>query len=418
MRILLPTDVFPPDGRGGAAWSSHALAQALIARNHNVTAVVPQAGRRGTSVYSAAGVPAIGVGYYDGGLPFVRNAIRNEWFWPRLAQTLVELAHSGPEPVDLIHAQHVQTAPAAVLAGARLQVPVVVTIRDHWPWDYFATGLHGNRLPYPGTTPAGIVTDLPARLGLPVGVLAIAATPYILAHVRRRAKLLARADAVIAVSHYIGTRLHGIVAPERIHVLPNMVAIDAVEQIAAAPAQHDPGQPFMLFVGKLETNKGAGALIDIFRAIGPRRSALPPLLIAGNGRLRGILERELGLMGVRVHFLDWADHAEVLRLTARCKLLLFPSTWGEPLSRVLLEATALGAPILAMPTGGTRDIIEDGRSGALAATPQQFADRLRSLLDDPETRRRLGAGARIHARNHFAADNLILHYEALYRSLL
>ena len=47
----------------------------------------------------------------------------------------------------VIHAQHIQVAPPAVMAGGRLGVPVVVTVRDHWPWDYFATGLHGDRLP-------------------------------------------------------------------------------------------------------------------------------------------------------------------------------------------------------------------------------------------------------------------------------
>jgi glycogen(starch) synthase len=416
MRILFPADVFPPDGRGGAAWSSHALAQALLTQGHELTALVPRAGQTGTAPYDAAGVPAIGIGYHDGSLPFVRNFLRNEWLWPRLARTIVAIARSG-QPVDLLHAQHVQTAPAAVLAAARLNIPVVVTVRDHWPWDYFATGLHGNRVPYPRTTAAGIATDLPARLGPLPGALALAAMPYILGHVRRRSALLARADAVIGVSNYIGERLQGVVAPERIHVLPNIVALEEIAHLATGPAHNDPGQPFLLFVGKLEANKGAAALIDIFREVGSHRATLPPILIAGDGRLRAGLEHELGRMGVRAHFLAWADHTEVLRLTARCDLLLFPSNWGEPLSRVLLEAAALGTAILAMPTGGTRDIIEDGCSGALARTPAQFAQRLIDLLDHPHERRRLGAGAQERARTHFAADRLVQRYQALYRSL-
>ena len=43
--------------------------------------------------------------------------------------------------------------------------PAVVTVRDHWPWDYFATGLHGDRLPYPRNTVASLLTDLPVRAG-------------------------------------------------------------------------------------------------------------------------------------------------------------------------------------------------------------------------------------------------------------
>src|SRR4029450_6650399 len=52
---------------------------------------------------------------------------------------------------------------------------------------------------------------------------------------------------------------------------------------------------------------------------------------------------------------------------ARAPALVFPSLWPEPLSRVLLEALALGTPIAAMDTGGSREILEDGRSGLLVA---------------------------------------------------
>ncbi|PJF45403.1 MAG: glycosyltransferase family 1 protein, partial [Candidatus Thermofonsia Clade 3 bacterium] len=103
---------------------------------------------------------------------------------------------------------------------------------------------------------------------------------------------------------------------------------------------------------------------------------------------------------------------------ARCDLLLFPSAWGEPLSRVLLEACACGAPILAMPTGGTPDIILDGESGALAATVPGFAHRLTELLERPAERRALGAGARRLAARRFAPDIVAGQVERLYQSLV
>jgi glycosyltransferase involved in cell wall biosynthesis len=120
---------------------------------------------------------------------------------------------------------------------------------------------------------------------------------------------------------------------------------------------------------------------------------------------------------VRARFLDWIDHNDVLRLMARCDLLLFPSAWGEPLSRVLLEACACGAPILAMPTGGTPDIIIDGESGALAATVSNFARRLAELLERPAERRALGAEARRRAEQRFAPDVVAGQVERLYQSL-
>ncbi|NJN15799.1 MAG: glycosyltransferase family 4 protein [Oscillochloris sp.] len=416
MRILIPTDVLPPHGKGGAAWSTHTLARALQERGHQVTAIVPQRGRSGITHADALGIPTIYVGYRAPNIPFVQNYVRHEWFRPRLAAAIIAAAQQGP-PVDLIHAQHVQTIPAAVLAGRSLHVPVVATVRDHWPWDYFATGLHAERLPYPHNSAASLLTDLVARRGPLWGLLAAPAIPYMLAHVRQRAKLLSQADAVIACSTYIAARLRSIVADERLHVIPHMVDFAAVERAATAN-QPDPSPlPLLLFAGKLEPNKGAGLLPAIFTAL-RTQGPLPPLrlIIAGDGALRSYLAHELAALEVPTEFLDWAGHDRVLALMARCDLLLFPSAWGEPLSRVLLEASALGAPILAMPTGGTGDIVQDGKTGALAATPQTFAARIRELLADPQQRRQLGENARSAARARYAVEIVAPHYETLYRA--
>lgn len=418
MRILIPTDVFPPDGKGGAAWSTHALALALLGRGHDVTAIVPRRGGGGLERGEALGVPALRLGYRAPRLPFVQNYFRHERLWGRFADAIVAEARRGPPP-DLIHAQHVQAAPAAVLAGRRLGAPVVVTVRDHWPWDYFATGLHGDRLPYPRATPAALATDLVARLGPLRGALAAPAIPYMLAHLRRRAAALAAADAVIACSGYIAGRLAGIVPAERLHVIPHMVDIAANDAVAAAPPAAAWEGALLLFVGKLEPNKGAGLLPAIFRELRAAGAVLPPhtLVVVGDGALRGRLGAELAGLGAPARFLEWAGHDEVLRLMARCDLLLFPSAWGEPLSRVLLEAAALGAPTLAMPTGGTPEIVRDGDTGALAATPRAFALRLADLLAGPAERRRLGERARASAKERFAVERLIPRYEALYRRL-
>jgi glycosyltransferase involved in cell wall biosynthesis len=470
LRVLLPSDVFPPRA-GGAGWSAHALARALIERGHDVTAIVP---RRATTnnrpktedqrlkttawvfgpsslvfgLEDVLGVPTFRVDYWAPNVPILQNYFRHECFWPRLADAIVEIgdrrleigALSSRSPISnlqslIIHAQHVQTAPAAVLAGRRLGAPVVVTVRDHWPWDYFATGLHGDRVPYGRQTWASLAADLPARLGPLKGSVALAAIPYMLAHLRRRQAALRQADAVIAVSRYMARRLEQIVRLERLHVIPNLVDIATVEAaIATAPVSVPEGQPYLLFVGKLERNKGAHLLIEIFRHLldqrpktkvqGPSNQStslvLGPwsLVIAGDGPLRPELERELAALGVRARFLEWADHDEVLRLMARCELLLFPSAWGEPLSRVPLEAGACGAAILAMPTGGTADIIEDGVNGALEATTAGFARRMAALLADHAERRALGAAARRVAAERFAKDVVAGQVEALYTTLL
>ncbi len=419
MNILLPTDVFPPRC-GGAGWSAHALALALIARGHTVTAIVPREGQEGISTGETLGVPTVFASYRAPRIPFLRNYVRNERLWPRLAQVIIETSTSPPflHPATIIHAQHVQVAPSAVIAGRRIGAPVVISVRDHWPWDYFATGLHGDQIPYPCQTWASLATDLPVRLGPLRGAVALPAIPYMLAHLAHRRAALRQASAVITGSRYIAGRLTDLVEPARLHVIPNIVDLTAIDAITATPPTSvPPDEPFVLFVGKLERNKGAHLLNDIVRAA---RDALHrhTLVIAGAGPLKNGLAQAMRTAQVRARFLDWIDHDEALRLMARCDLLLFPSAWGEPLSRVLLEACACGAPILAMPTGGTPDIIIDGESGALAATVSNFARRLAELLERPAERRALGAEARRRAEQRFAPDVVASQVEALYRSLL
>jgi glycosyltransferase involved in cell wall biosynthesis len=134
--------------------------------------------------------------------------------------------------------------------------------------------------------------------------------------------------------------------------------------------------------------------------------------------LRPELERDLAALGVRARLLDWVDHDEVLRLMAGCAALLFPSGWGEPLSRVPLEASACGAPIVAMPTGGTPSIIADGVNGALEPTAAGFARRLAALLAQPERRLALGAAARRLAQERYSKAVVVRRVEQVYGALV
>jgi glycosyltransferase involved in cell wall biosynthesis len=85
---------------------------------------------------------------------------------------------------------------------------------------------------------------------------------------------------------------------------------------------------------------------------------------------------------------------------------------------VLIEASALGAPIAAMDTGGTRDIVHPGLTGLLSADPAAFSHDLRTLFGDARLRSALGAQARIEARARFAASSVAERVEQVYRGLL
>jgi glycosyltransferase involved in cell wall biosynthesis len=83
---------------------------------------------------------------------------------------------------------------------------------------------------------------------------------------------------------------------------------------------------------------------------------------------------------------------------------------------VLLEAIALGTPIAAMDTGGTREILEDGESGLIVADARGLTDAVARLAADAGLRRRLGEGARARA-SAFSPEALVPRYTAVYARL-
>ena len=203
--------------------------------------------------------------------------------------------------------------------------------------------------------------------------------PYMRAQPRAQAAGPRRADAVIAVSTTIAADLRAR-APElaatRLEIIPNPVDI-------AAPARDGPRRrrrrstgPYALYLGKLAPNKGTSHLVDVVE-----RAGLDwPLVIAGDGpdrdahrsAARHAPSRDIRLIG-------WVDQAQATAWLAHASMLIFPSRGPESLSRVLIEASALGVPIAAMNTGGTPDIVEHGETGLLSATPEALADDVRRL---------------------------------------
>jgi len=223
---------------------------------------------------------------------------------------------------------------------------------------------------------------------------------------------LRRAGATLAVSEAIAEELRAADVP-RVEVIPNVVDADETRALSKGPASFDLPARFLLFVGKLEENKGARRLVP---AVAAARTGLP-LVVLGEGSLAHALKFDAASAGVELIVRGWAHREDVLRAMARATVLVFPSLWAEPLSRVLLEALALGAPLAAMDTGGTGEILEHERSGLLVRDAAGLGEAVARLAGDDALRARLAEGARARAAA-FAPAALVPRYEAVYRRLL
>jgi glycosyltransferase involved in cell wall biosynthesis len=179
----------------------------------------------------------------------------------------------------------------------------------------------------------------------------------------------------------------------RIVPVPNAVDMDQFRPGDRAAAKRQlgasPHRPLLLMLANLAPHKGQETAIRAAAQLA-RHGRAVDLWLAGVERGGGqVYQTKLENMATQ---LDVADRMRFLgfrsdgpALLRAADFLLLPSTHeGLPLS--ILEAQASKVPVLAAPTAGVPDVVEDGKTGFLidAADAAGYADRIADLLDSPE----------------------------------
>jgi glycosyltransferase involved in cell wall biosynthesis len=412
MRILFATDAFPP-ASGGSGWSTYELAKGLRERGHEIVIVQPAGSTDGGS-RTHDGFQVIAFPYWAPGVPFARNYFKNERLTSRLGAFLVDLIKT--RRIEILHAQHRLTGPAGILAAGRAGIPGVCTIRDYWPLCYWSDLLHDEAAEgfCPACTPGMMTRCVRPHAGA-AWPLTLPMIPYMRANLSGKRRAISGARALVAVSGAVADLLRGR-GPElsatRIDVIPNPVDVEAIRADGDRRTRPHP-DPYVVYVGKLERNKGMAALKHVIE-----HARLDwPLVVVGDGVERAALEAVARGAGRDVRFTGWLSRDQAIGWLRHAAFVVFPSRWPEPLSRVLLEASALGVPVAAMDTGGTRDVIVDGVTGCLARDAAGLVDAVERLRRDEPLQARLGAAARQHVDRTFATAVVAEKIETLYRVL-
>ena len=141
------------------------------------------------------------------------------------------------------------------------------------------------------------------------------------------------------------------------------------------------------------------------------------LVIAGDGPLRGELERHARALAIsdRVHFIGAVD--DVRPVLAALDVFLLPSTAVESFSNAALEAMSMGRPVILSDIGGAREMITDGVEGYVVS-PTELAARLPAMIaalySDRRKRQQMGAAARVRAVNCFSLAAMVAGYRGLF----
>lgn len=225
----------------------------------------------------------------------------------------------------------------------------------------------------------------------------------------------------IANSEFAKTWWHEAIgiASDRVTVIPNPINVDAVTPVDVRRAWGIPAHaPVVCCVANFATGKGHALLLDAFGVL-RKRDPIPHLLLIGDGPLRGAVTAQARALGIAdvVHLAGFDTRARAI--IAGCDVLAVPSE-TETFGRVIIDAFAVGTPVVATHVGGIPELVRDGTSGLTTSfgDPDAFATALLRVLRDRALAAKLRTGGmRVVASGVFSPQAHAARVAALYDAL-
>ena len=376
MKVLHILPSYLPAVRyGGPILSVHGLCKALAVRGHEVevfTTNVDGPGESSVPLGTPADMDGVKVSYFP--VP----ALRRLYWAPRMHKALRQRLGS----FDIVHTHSVFLWPtwAAARTARHLGVPYVLAPRGM------------------------LVDDL----------------------IQRRSRLLKRGwialverknIAEAALIHFTSRIEAEEAAALRLSMRDSCIVPNGVEVSDFAAAREVGGEPFLLFIGRINWKKGLDRLIAALPRIRECK-----LVIAGNDEegLKPKLELQAANAGVRgrMSFVGPVYGADKAALLSRASLLVVPSS-SENFGNVVIEAMAAGCPVAVTPEVGAADIVRESAAGAvLQGDPASLAAGISSLMSDPAALERMGQKGREFVRRRYSWDSIGIQMEEAYQSVI
>jgi glycosyltransferase involved in cell wall biosynthesis len=229
-----------------------------------------------------------------------------------------------------------------------------------------------------------------------------------------------RADSVIAISAFAKDTVKSIYDRD-IEILPYGTTL---RNASGAAAPRPPSGKFrILFVGRHIERKGIEYLIKAAASLNP---ALYQVRIVGQGDLTEKLKTQAAKEAPgQVVFLGKISNEELEKEYQNAGCFILPAIVDsrgdtEGLGVVLIEAAEYGVPVIASAVGGIVDVVIDGKTGLLVKekSPQDLADAIKRLHDDPSLSKSLADNCLTHVREFFSWDRITEKQVAIYKKVI
>lgn len=405
MRILLLAQFYPPI-IGGEERHVKTLANSLLMRGHQVSVVTLGHGKYesvvvedGVTVYRISGLlqrfPALFSPDGRQHAPPIPD--------PELMSAIDRIV--GKEQPDIVHA-HNWMVHSYLPLKRRHRAGLVLTLHDYSLVCAKKSMIHDGA-PCDGPQLRKCLLCAAGHYGSLKGSATVVA-----AHLGRTF-VRSQVDRFIAVSDAVAERC-GLIGAHDVETIPNFIS-NATGTRSFDPSvepfvQQLPEGKFVLFVGDLMQLKGIPTLLAAHEQLA---SDWPLVLI---GRRCADTPDHLPR---NVHLFESWPHGAVLEAWRRCTFGVLPSTGMEACATVVMEANAMGKPMIVSRTGGLPEIVDDGSSGILVPPGDAgaLAEAMRQLMCDHTLRQRLSE-ASVRKAQSLMADAIVPRIERVYRALV
>ena len=174
---------------------------------------------------------------------------------------------------------------------------------------------------------------------------------------------------------------------------------------------------FTGIIATLRSWKGHRYLLDAWAAL---PAGADRLLVVGDGPGRDNLRRQAADLGIALRVVMPGNQEDVAPWLAALDVFALPSYANEGVPQAIMQAMAMGLPVVSTPVGSIAEIVADGETGLLV--PPRDTEALRAALarlaQDPALCRRLGEAAGARARARFADHLMLDRMEAIFRQVL
>jgi phosphatidylinositol alpha-mannosyltransferase len=215
---------------------------------------------------------------------------------------------------------------------------------------------------------------------------------------RRNRKLAGRIAISASAKAYASKYVAG-----EFTIIPNGVDLKRFHPGVKPMPGYDDGKINILFVGRLEKRKGANYLLNAYTRLKKKHPNIRLIIVGPGVNLRRRYELKVRLSRLKdVVFTGGVSYENLPRYYQMADIFCAPSTGKESFGIVLLEAMALGKPIVATSIEGYSSVVTHGEQGLLVPpkNSKALAEALERLVNDTALRRRLGANGLLAVRDY------------------